>query len=338
MILKVLIIGGSNFLGYHIAEAALTRGHELSLFNRGQSNPGAFPQAETLVGDRDGDLAPLRGRQWDVVIDTCGYVPRIVRKTAELFQDTGAYYHFVSTISVYPESEYSRPVLDEDSPTIILDDPQTEAVTGETYGGLKALCEGVVQALYGERCSITRPGLIVGPRDFTDRFTYWPRRVAQGGVVLAPGESTAPVQVIDARDLAAFILDLAEARQPGLYNAVGPGQGTTWGQMLETCRAATGNQAEFLWMDEAFLLENEVVPFADLPLWVPASLGGVHRIRNERALAVGLQHRPLTETIRDLLAWDAGRAGENTHPRANQALSPERESELIRLWESQAGS
>jgi 2'-hydroxyisoflavone reductase len=146
------------------------------------------------------------------------------------------------------------------------------------------------------------------------------------------------VQVIDARDLAAFILDLAEARQPGLYNAVGPGQGTTWGQMLETCRAATGNQAEFLWMDEAFLLENEVVPFADLPLWVPASLGGVHRIRNERALAVGLQHRPLTETIRDLLAWDAGRAGENTHPRANQALSPERESELIRLWESQAGS
>ncbi len=333
--MKLLIIGGSNFVGYHVSDAALQRGHKITLFNRGKSNPDVFPQAEHLTGDRDGDLAPLMGRQWDAVIDTCGYVPRIVRKSADMLKGAVGHYHFVSTVSVYPESEYGAAYLDENSPLATIDDPTTEAITGESYGALKVLCENVVQELYPGKFSVSRPGLIVGPRDHTDRFTYWPKRVAQGGAVLAPGHPDGPFQVIDGRDLANFILTLVENSTSGIFNAVGPGEPTTWGSMLATCQAVTGSNAELVWVGEEFLLENNVAPWMDMPLWLPAALSGMSRTRYDRAAAAGLTHRPLADTVRDLLAWDATRPPADPNkrnPNAPTPLAPEREAELIAAW------
>ncbi len=333
--MDILIIGGSNFVGYHVSDAALQHGHKITLFNRGKSNPDVFPQAEHLTGDRDGDLAPLMGRQWDAVIDTCGYVPRIVRKSADLLKGAVGHYHFVSTVSVYPESEYGAAYLDEDSPLATIDDPTTEEITGDSYGALKVLCENVVRDLYPGQSSVARPGLIVGPRDHTDRFTYWPKRVAQGGAVLAPGHPAGPFQVIDGRDLAHFILTLVENNTDGIFNAVGPGEPTTWGSMLATCQAVTGSNAELVWVGEEFLLENNVTPWMDMPLWLPAALQGMSRARYDRAAAAGLTHRPLADTVRDLLAWDATRPPADPNkrnPNAPTPLVPEREAELIAAW------
>jgi 2'-hydroxyisoflavone reductase len=338
--MDILIIGGSNFVGYHIAEAALNRGHKVTLLNRGKSNPGAFPTAEKLIGDRDSDLAVLEGRRWDAVIDTCGYVPRIVRKSAEALKDSG-YYLFISTISVYPASEYGRPFLDEESPTAVLSDPATETVNGDTYGGLKVLCENVVNEIYGPRACIVRPGLIVGPRDFTDRFMYWPRRVAKGGEILAPGTPDLPFQVIDGRDLAHFTITLAENKTSGVYNAVGPGETTSWEQMFAACIDAAGNKAPLTWVDEAFLLGNQVAPFTDLPLWLPKDLGAISRVRFERAQKAGLKHRPLIETVRDMLAWDATRRaeqGDKFDLSKSPGISPEREAELLAQWKAASGA
>jgi 2'-hydroxyisoflavone reductase len=335
--LNLLILGGTIFLGRHLVDSALARGHQVTLFNRGQHNPDLFPEVEKLRGDRKTDLSALEGRRWDAVIDTCGYVPRVVRASAELLAPNVGLYAFISSISVY--ASVSEPGTDEAAPVGTLEDPTVEEVTGETYGPLKALCEQAAEAALPERALIIRPGLIVGPHDPTDRFTWWPRRIAQGSDIVAPEPRDAPIQIIDGRDLAEWTIALVERGRTGVYNATGPEYRLTMERTLETCRAASGSDARFVWMDESFLLERGVGPWMELPLWIPSSdeSANLSAVNIARALADGLTFRPLAETIRDTLAWDATRPVEagDSHTRG-VGLSPEREAELLRAWRERA--
>ncbi|MFZ0544031.1 MAG: NAD-dependent epimerase/dehydratase family protein, partial [Candidatus Promineifilaceae bacterium] len=239
--MKLLILGGTVFLGRHIVDVALQRGHEVTLFNRGQHNADLYPDVEKLRGNRDGDLAALKGRTWDAVVDTCGYFPRIVRDSAELLADAVEHYTFISSISVYADNV--RPGIDENYPVAQLEDESVEEVTGGTYGGLKALCEQAAESAMPGRVLNVRSGLIVGPNDPTDRFTYWVCRVAQGGEVLAPVEPEVAVQVIDVRDQAQWILDMAEARQAGVYNVTGPDYTLTFGELFRTTQQVSSSDA-----------------------------------------------------------------------------------------------
>ncbi|HEX8597802.1 MAG TPA: SDR family oxidoreductase [Chloroflexia bacterium] len=324
---KLLIIGGTRFLGYFITQTALERGHEVTLFNRGKSAPDAFPQVEHIRGDRDEDIDLLAGRQWDSVVDTSGYFPRIVGKSAKLLAGSVPHYVFVSSISAYAEPLMQG--ADEDAPLQILEDPTVEEVRGDTYGGLKALCEQVVHETYPDGALIVRPTLIVGPRDPTDRFSYWVRRIAQGGEVLAPAESDRPVQLIDVRDLAAWIVSMAEDRATGVFNGAGPATPLTMGDLLETAREALDSDARFTWVEERFLLEREVAPWMELPVWVPEEIVAMHGVRNERALAAGLRIRPLEDTVRATREWMLENP-ERSQPQGT--LAPEREQELLREW------
>lgn len=303
--MRLLILGGTRFAGRHIADAALTAGWDVTLFNRGQSDPEAFPEAEHLTGDRDGDLSALAGRAWDAVADTCGYVPRVVRASAELLADRTGRYVFVSSAGVYADK--SHPGLTEDAPLVELEDPDSEDVE-QHYDGLKALCEQTVVGLLGERATIVRPGLIVGPHDPTNRFTYWVTRIAEGGSVVAPEPRGQPVQVIDARDLAAFTLRLIEDGGAGAFNAVG--DVTTMERTLETIVAETGAATELDWTPEQRLLAQGLEPWTDLPLWLATesdpSYRGFLAMSNERATRAGLTLRPLAQTVRDTLAWATG--------------------------------
>lgn len=334
--MRLLILGGTAFLGRHLAGQALARGHAVSLFTRGQRNPDLFPEAEHLRGDRDGDLAALAGRRWDAVIDTSGYVPRLVRASAELLADAVDRYIFISTISVY--ADYSRVGIAEDGPTGTLADPTVEEVTGETYGPLKAACERAVEAALPGRALIIRPGLIVGPHDQSDRFTYWPTRIARGGPVLVPRSLDRPIQLSDVRDLAAWTLRLAEAGATGTYNATGPDRDLTMREVFEACRvvAGPGNDAAPVVVAEEFLLERGVGPWLELPLWMPdrPENTGFFAIDCRKAFAVGLTFRPLAETARDTLAWDRSRPADA--PR-RAGLAPEREVALLREWEERGG-
>jgi len=327
--MNILVIGGTIFLGRHFVEAALERGHEITLFNRGRHNPELFPEVEKLRGDRDGDLSLLRGRSWDAVLDPSGYVPRHVRSLAELLRDTVRQYIFISSISVY--SDTSIPNMDESGPVGTLEDESVEEVTGETYGPLKALCERAAEEAMPGRVANVRAGLIVGPNDPSDRFTYWPARVAKGGEVLAPGVPGTPTQIIDARDLAAWIVHLMEQNIAGTFNATGPDYLLTMEKVLETCRDVSGNDARCTWVSERFLLEQQVAPWMELPLWIPAEResAGFSAIDCGRAIAAGLSFRPLEDTVRDTLAW------ERTLPADRErraGMKPEREQELLRLW------
>jgi nucleoside-diphosphate-sugar epimerase len=280
----------------------------------GQTNPELFPEVEHLTGDRDGNLDALRGRDWDAVVDTSAYVPRVMRQSAELLRDSVGRYVFVSTVSVYADPSVP---LDEGSPLAELEDPFTEDVM-PNYGGLKAACEYVLAEVYGDRGSSVRAGLIVGPYDPTERFTYWPRRLAEGGDVLAPGTPDRPVQVIDARDLAAFLLVLAERGPGGPVNATG--EQIALGDLL----ARVGGDATLRWMDDDTLLTAGVEPWMELPLWLPGDeYAGMMRTDISRAVAAGLTFRPLEETARDTLAWSL-EAGEQ-----RPTLTRERERELL---------
>ena len=337
--MNLLILGGTIFLGRYLVEAALAHGHEVTLFNRGQHNPELYPDVEKLRGDRDGGLDVLRGRRWDAVVDTSGYIPRLVRASAELLADAVEHYTFISSISVYPH--FRSVGLDERAPVGTLDDPTVEVITGESYGPLKALCEQAVEQAQPERTLVVRPGLIVGPHDYSDRFTYWVRRVAQGGEVLAPAHPDWHTQIIDVRDLAEWTLRVVEQRQTGVYNATGPEYDLQFGHLLDTCRTVSGSAARFIWVNEAFLAENEVTPWSELPLWIPQSdpdMLGFSDISCAKAIAAGLVFRDLATTMRDTLAWDATRADTAEPPaRALQpraGLAPEREAELLRAWHS----
>ncbi len=327
--MKLIILGGTAFLGRHLVETALARGHEVTLFNRGRRNPDLFPELERLRGERPGDLGALRGRSWDVAIDTSGYTPQAVSASASLLADAVEHYTFVSSISVYADPV--APDTDETGRVGVLPPEQqgTEEVTNDTYGPLKVLAEQAAEAAMPGRVLVVRAGLIVGPHDPTDRFTYWPARVARGGEVLAPDTPDRAVQFIDARDLAAWMLDMAEARQTGVFNTTGPERRLTIGAVLETCRTVSNSDAHFTWVDEKTLLEHKIEPYTELPLWVPAEAEGFGRINNRKAIGAGLTFRPLAKTVRDTLAWDQTRLAGS--PRAN-GLSPERETELLNVW------
>jgi len=318
---KLLVLGGTKFLGRHAVGAALAAGHDVTIFTRGQTNPELFADVEHLVGDRDGKLDALAGRGWDGVVDTSGYVPRVVRQSAELLRDAVGRYVFVSSISVY--DDFSTPV-DEGSPVAQLEDPATEEII-EAYGALKAACENVVEEVYGDRSARVRAGLIVGPYDPTDRFTYWPRRIALGGDVLGPGNPGAPVQFVDARDLADWLVTLALGGPGGTFNATGPAEPLTFAQLLERARDAIGSEANVVWVDDQHVLDAEVQPWTELPLWLPGDeYAGMARADISRALAAGLTFRLLEETVVDTLAWDPSVPGDRptlTHDREQEILA-----------------
>lgn len=325
--MKLLIIGGTRFVGRALVEAAQARGDEVTLFNRGKSNPDLYPNVETVVGDRDGGLDVLQGRTWDGVIDTCGYVPRLTRDSATFLKDAVPHYTFISTISVY--DSLTEPNMDESAALGTIEDETTEEITGESYGPLKVLCERSIDEVMNGRSTHIRAGLIVGSHDQSDRFTYWPVRVDRGGEVLAPGDKDEPVQFIDVRDLAAFTLKATEAQLRGAYNCTGPDYALSMETFLHTCRDVAQSNATYTWVPDAFLQEQEVGAYVQLPLWIPAEYAGFNRVNNEKAQAAGLSYRPLVETIGDTLAWAKTRP---TDWEWRAGLSAEREAELLRLW------
>jgi 2'-hydroxyisoflavone reductase len=318
--MKLLILGGTKFLGRHAVDAALAAGHDVTIFTRGKTNPELFPDVEHLQGDRDGDLGALADRSWNGVVDTSGYVPRIVRQSAELLRDAVDRYVFVSSISVY--GDFSQPI-DESTPVAELEDPATEEIM-EHYGALKAACETVIDEVYGDRGANVRAGLIVGPYDATDRFTYWPRRIAAAGDVLGPGDPSAPVQFVDARDLAAWLVKLALEGPGGTFNATGPAEPLTFADFLERARVAIGSDANVVWVDEQKVLDAGVEAWSELPLWLPGDdYAGMALADTKRARDAGLQFRPLEETVVDTLAWD--RTVEGDRP----TLSAEKERAVL---------
>jgi 2'-hydroxyisoflavone reductase len=312
-------------------EAALARGHEVTLFNRGQTNPDLFPEVETLRDDRDGDLSPLRGRSWDAVVDPSARIPRWVRATAEQLTDVVEHYTFISSGSVYADT--SRPGVDENGPVHTVADETVEEITdAETYGALKVLCERAAEERMPGRVLSVRAGLIVGPYDPTGRFTYWVHRIARGGDVLAPEPRLQPVQFIHGRDLAEWIVTMAERRQAGVFNATGPEQPLTTEQLLEECIAATGSDARLVWVDESFLVENGVEAWSDLPLWLaPEANPGEAAflaVNVSKAVRAGLRFRPLAETLLETL--------EGAEPTPDAGLSPDREEELLEAWKARS--
>ena len=317
--MKLLVLGGTKFLGRATVEAALARGHWVTLFNRGETNPGLFREAEKLRGDRTSDLSALEGREWDVVLDPSGYIPSVVRASAEMLAGSVGHYLFVSSVSAY--ASLAQPV-DEDSPVAELGDLPADRLTDDysNYGALKALCEEAVADVFGERRATVRPGLIVGAHDPTGRFTYWPHRVARGGRVVAPSPPDARVQFIDAKDLGTWMVDLSERRAAGTYNATHPGR--SWRETLETCREVSASDATFDWVPAEVLNEHEVGEWMELPLWIsdPDS-AAMHEVDVSRAVEAGLTFRPLEETVRDTL--DHARTVDGV------GLTPEREAELL---------
>jgi 2'-hydroxyisoflavone reductase len=326
---KLLILGGTVFLGRHTAAEALRRGHDVTLFTRGRTKADAFPEAEHLTGDRDGGLEPLRGRTWDAVVDTSAYVPRIARDSAQLLSGAAGHYTFISSVSVYDGNGLAG--TDTTSPVATIDDETTEEITGTSYGPLKALCEREVTRAFPGRALVIRPGLIVGPDDPTDRFTYWPARVAEGGTVLAPGSPGAATQVIDVRDLAAWIVDSAERRLTGTFNAVGPAERLSMGELLERCVAVSGSDAEIVWVEDRALLDAGVEVWTDLPLWLgdDPELTWMHTVDPSPAIDAGLRLRPLDETIADTLEWH--RAHRDDPLRWGFKMPRSRERELLAL-------
>ena len=296
--MSILVLGGTGFIGPHMVRYAVSRGHTVTLFNRGQTNTHLFPDLEKLVGDRDGNLSALEGRRFDAVIDNSGFVPRHVRDSATLLADSGRYV-FVSSISAY--KDLTPPGITVDYEVGRLEDPTVEEVTGATYGPLKALCEEAVQEIFGERANIVRPGYIVGPGDNTDRWTYWPVRVAAGGDMAVPGVPEDPVQFIDARDLGGWMIRMVENGVGGVFNGVGPAEPVNMREMLEACREVSGSDAVFHWIDAGFVAEQG----ARFPIWdlMTGDFGGAHQVDLSRSIETGYTSRPIAETIRDTLEW-----------------------------------
>ena len=318
--MRLLLLGGPKFLGRAVVDAGLERGHELTLFNRGLTGADLYPELERIVGDRDGGLDGLRGRSWDAVVDTSGYVPRVVGDSAQLLADAVEHYVFVSSISVY--ASFAE-VVDEDAPLAELSAPGSEDV-GADYGALKALSEQAVESALPGRATAVRAGLIVGPNDPTGRFTYWPHRIARGGDVLVPGPAWRPVQLVDVRDLARWIVTAAEQRLAGTFNATGP---TTMGAIVDAARRVTGASARAVEVDDAFLAAQEVGEWMELPLWVDPRSDGWQKfleVDTSRAVAAGLTFRSLDETVAGTLA--------EAEPVDGVGLTPERERELLGAW------
>lgn len=334
MRMKLLVIGGSVFVGWHLVSEARARGHQVTMFNRGRSDPDAFAGVEQVRGDRaTDDIQALAGRRWDAVIDTCGYDPVVVGASARLLADAVDRYVFLSSLAVYRDR--STAGQDESSPLVDLDDtPQRGAAADHRLfpeapgpGPSKLQCEQAVEAALPGRALHFRLGLMSGLRDASDRFPYWPWRIARGGDILAPGRPSAPIQVMHGQDFARFAMDLLEKGETGVYNAAGPERAL--GAILDACREVTGGSATFHWVDDELLVANGMKMYVDLPLWVTRRFAGVNQYSIDKALAAGLHHRPLEELIRDTVAWL------DTRPADYQwkaGLAPEREAELIGLW------
>ncbi len=301
--MKLLILGGTRFLGPALVDRARELGWEVTLFNRGRSAPELFQDLETLIGDRASDVSALEGRSWDAVVDTSGYFPDWMERSCGALRGNVGQYVFISTISVYG-SDFNR-AIDEDTPVEPLPEGADPAkLTNESYGPLKALCEAKAEELLPGQVTNLRPGLIVGPHDDSDRFTYWPERIARGGEVLAGGDPDAPVEFIDVRDLAAFALRTIEDGHVGVYNANGPGARTTMQELLHGCKIVLGSDCRFTWGSNEELLELGVGPWMELPLWIPSE-PPYRTMGCERARAIGLEFRPVGDTLRDTAAWVA---------------------------------
>jgi 2'-hydroxyisoflavone reductase len=335
----MLILGGTGFIGPHMVRYAHERGHQVSIFTRGRREADLPDGIEWLVGDRNDDLTALEGREWDVVMDNHTTFPKWIRDTGALLQDSVDQYFMVSSISVYAGEEEAW--ADETAAVAQYeeDDPYAaEQVTGQNYGPLKALSEMETERWFPGRSTVVRPGLIVGPGDFSDRFTYWPVRIEAGGEVLAPPRPD-PVQIIDARDLTHWMVRLAEEGVTGVFNATGPETPLDVGGMLNGIRAVTGGAVRLVHADAGFLSEQGVRPWGDMPVWVPDTpeTAGFSRRSIQRALEAGLTFRPLAETVADTLAWNAARPGEEGSLPLRSGLAPDREAEVLAAWRSSAG-
>ena len=318
--MRLLLLGGPKFVGRAVIDAALERGHEVTLFNRGATGADLYPEVTRVRGDRDGGLDGLRGGEWDAVVDTSGYLPRLVGDSARLLADAAGHYVFVSSISVY--ASFAE-VVDEQAPLAELSTPGSEDIATD-YGALKALCERAVEEAFAGRATAVRAGLIVGPHDPTGRFTYWPHRVARGGDVLVPGPAWRPIQLVDVRDLATWIVTAAEERLAGPFNATGP---ATMGAVIDAARRASNSEARAVEVDDPFLTGQGVGEWMELPLWIDTSNEDWRHFMEvdaSRAVAAGLTFRTLDETVAGALA-EAGLV-------EGVGLTPTRERELLETW------
>src|SRR5438093_11040700 len=334
--MRILILGGTGFTGSYQVRYALSRGHKVTTFNRGKTHPDELPgEVEQLIGDRNGQLDALKDRQWDVVIDNPTTLPAWVRDAAQVLKGNVERYVFISTISVYGEPKTGP---DETAPTEKYEgaDPYKETLEAmkaggyKTYGPLKALSEREAEKWFPKKTLIIRPGLIVGPRDETDRFTYWPVRIDRGGEVLTPGSPDDPVQFIDARDLAEWTIRMVENGETGIYNATGPAKPLGVGGMLDEIKAALKSNARFTWVNEEFLTQQKVEHWSDMPVWTGKD-SGVARAKIDRALSKGLTFRPLAETARETLAWFKS-LPQDRQSKLRAGLTPEREAEVLAAW------
>jgi 2'-hydroxyisoflavone reductase len=326
--MNILVLGGTEFVGRHIVEKAIDHGHHVTVFHRGKHGLELFPTAEHILGDRDGGLSALGDRNWDWVVDTCGYVPRIVKQSIDFLLSRAPNYLFISTISVY--ADMSEPGQNEAAPLATLKDEATEVVDGETYGGLKVLCEQAVEEGYGPHALIVRPGMIVGPYDKTDRFTYWFQRAAKGGRMLSLCERDEVVQFIDGRDLATFCVHLIETNQCDTFNATGPQFGMTWGDIFDEAALSTGKQYEIVRPPTDWLKERGLEVGKAFPAQFDAedsTLQGVYRVSVEKGIDAGLHFLPLSKTVNDTLAW----RGQQKEP-LKVGLDPDKERQLLEAY------
>jgi len=345
--LKILILGGTGFIGPHMVHEALRRGHEISLFNRGRTNRTLFPDLELLVGDRNNQLDALKGRRWDAVVDNSGYVPRHVADSAQLLSSAVSHYIYVSSVSAYAAMsgnltaadyhDVDVPNLEYESPLVTMPDETVEEVTSETYGPLKVLCERAATEAMGEdRITILRPTWVAGPGDNSDRFTYWPVRVSRGGEMLVPGSPVDRIQIVDVRDLANFVVDSLEQRITGIYNMVNPPGTYSMGQFMADCQPLVANAASLTWVDLPFIEANGLYASGQLPIWAPVS-GDTRSdaiVNGDRSFAKGMKTRPERETIRDILQWWPT-LSEERRSNIRAGMSAEREAEMLAAWRAQ---
>lgn len=341
--LNILILGGTGFTGPFQVKYALDRGHKVTVFNRGKTHPGELPkEAEQLLGDRNGQLDALKGRKWDVCIDIPTTLPVWVRDAAQVLKGNVDRYVFISTISVF--SDVSKPNMDESGPLAEYKGADAMAETQQTlaasnyglYGPLKVLSEKEAEKWFPGKALIVRPGLIVGPGDGSDRFTYWPVRIEKGGEVLAPGTPSDPVQFIDARDLAEWVIRMVEQGTVGTFNATGPNYKLTMGKMFDGIKAATKSNATFTWADADFLRAQKVHAWSDMPTWVPpkGDSVGFSQINVQKAISKGLTFRSIGDTTKATLEWFHQQAPER-QAKLKAGLTPEREAAVLAAWHAQ---